>query len=79
LFVNNGACELYSSLEQIDGGEIRLLGWNLSPEDLVHIPDHWLKYPEPSSLSHYYLAFMYTFFTIFALVGNGLVIWIFCL
>lgn len=56
-----------------------MLGWNLPAEDLIHIPEHWLMYPEPSPLSHYYLAFMYTLFTILALVGNGLVIWIFCM
>lgn len=67
------------SLTDNDDGEKHLMGWNLPVEDLMHIPDHWLKYQEPSSLAHYYLAFMYTLFTIFALIGNGLVIWIFCL
>lgn len=64
-----------------DGAETsHMLGWNLATEDIIHIPEHWLnKYPEPSSLAHYYLAFMYTLFMIFALIGNGLVIWIFCL
>ncbi|KAL5240938.1 hypothetical protein ACI65C_008348 [Semiaphis heraclei] len=60
-------------------GETHLLGWNLPAEDLVHIPEHWLKYQEPSSLQHYYLAFMYTIFMFVALFGNGLVIWIFCI
>lgn len=68
-----------SSLADNDGGETHLLGWNLGAEDLIHIPEHWLKYQEPSSLQHYYLAFIYTIFMIIALIGNGLVIWIFCM
>lgn len=57
--------------------ETRYLGWNVSPEDLPHIPEHWLKYPEPEASLHYLLGLLYIAFTIFALVGNGLVIWIF--
>jgi len=67
-----------SSLMENEVGETHLLGWNLQAEDLIHIPEHWLKYQEPSSLQHYYLAFMYTIFMFVALFGNGLVIWIFC-
>ncbi|XP_053690066.1 opsin, ultraviolet-sensitive-like [Sabethes cyaneus] len=57
--------------------ETRYLGWNVAPEDLPHIPEHWLKYPEPESSLHYLLGLLYIAFTIFSLVGNGLVIWIF--
>lgn len=66
-------------LAENEGGETHLLGWNLPPEDLIHIPEHWLKYPEPSPLQYYYLAFIYTIFMFIALFGNGLVIWIFCM
>lgn len=57
--------------------EIRLLGWNVAPEDLKQIPEHWLSYPEPEASLHYLLALLYIFFTFFALTGNGLVIWVF--
>lgn len=54
-----------------------MLGWNLSPEDLVHIPEHWLKYPEPKPVYNYALGVLYIVFMFVALLGNGLVIWIF--
>lgn len=57
--------------------ETRYLGWNVAPEDLPHIPEHWLKYPEPEASLHYLLGLLYIAFTVFALVGNGLVIWVF--
>lgn len=59
------------------GSEIRLLGWNVPPEELVHIPEHWLTFQEPEASLHYLLALLYITFTAFSLVGNGLVIWIF--
>lgn len=57
--------------------ETRYLGWNVAPEDLPHIPEHWLKYPEPEASLHFLLGLLYIAFTVFALVGNGLVIWVF--
>lgn len=57
--------------------EVRLLGWNVPKDELVHIPEHWLVYPEPEASMHYLLGLLYIFFTIVALVGNGLVIWVF--
>ncbi|XP_054286216.1 opsin, ultraviolet-sensitive-like [Macrosteles quadrilineatus] len=60
------------------GGGPRMLGWNVPTEELVHIPQHWLKYQAPEAMQHYMLGFIYVFFMIIALVGNGLVIWIFC-
>ncbi|XP_011306382.1 opsin, ultraviolet-sensitive [Fopius arisanus] len=58
-------------------GPPRLLGWNVPPEELIHIPEHWLVYPEPKPAFHYLLALVYVAFTFVALLGNGLVIWIF--
>ncbi|XP_055703260.1 opsin, ultraviolet-sensitive-like [Phlebotomus papatasi] len=58
-----------------DGGH--LLGWNVPPEDLRQIPDHWLTYPEPEASLHYLLGLVYIMFTVAALTGNGLVLWIF--
>jgi r-opsin len=57
--------------------EMRLLGWNVAPEDLKQIPEHWLSFQEPEASLHYLLALLYIAFTIFSLVGNGLVIWVF--
>jgi len=58
-------------------GEQKMNGWNLNPEDLPHIPPHWLTFPEPEASLHYLLGLLYIFFTVFSLVGNGLVIWVF--
>lgn len=60
-----------------DQSGLRYLGWNVPPEELVHIPEHWLQFPEPEASLHYLLGLLYIAFTIFSLVGNGLVIWIF--
>lgn len=57
--------------------EIRLLGWNVPASDLSSIPEHWLTYPEPNASLHYLLGLLYVAFTIVALIGNGLVIWVF--
>lgn len=54
-----------------------MLGWNVPPEELIHIPEHWLVYPEPEASMHYLLAILYIGFTIMSIVGNGLVMWIF--
>ncbi|XP_006624058.1 opsin, ultraviolet-sensitive [Apis laboriosa] len=62
----------------LPAGPPRLLGWNVPAEELVHIPEHWLVYPEPNPSLHYLLALLYILFTFLALLGNGLVIWIFC-
>ncbi|XP_011496705.1 PREDICTED: opsin, ultraviolet-sensitive [Ceratosolen solmsi marchali] len=59
-------------------GAPRLLGWNVAPEELVYIPEHWLVYSEPNPSLHYLLALLYILFTFIALLGNGIVIWIFC-
>ncbi|XP_058121244.1 uncharacterized protein LOC131263107 isoform X2 [Anopheles coustani] len=60
-----------------DQSGTRYLGWNVPPEELQYIPDHWLQYPEPEASLHYLLGLLYIAFAIFALIGNGLVIWIF--
>lgn len=57
--------------------ELRLLGWNVPPEDLKHIPEHWLSFQEPEASLHYLLGILYIAFMVFALTGNGLVIWVF--
>lgn len=56
---------------------MKMLGWNVSPEDMKQIPEHWLSFEEPPASIHYLLAIIYFFFMIASLVGNGMVIWIF--
>ncbi|XP_077289096.1 rhodopsin 3 [Arctopsyche grandis] len=57
--------------------QIRLLGWNIPPEEMKQIPEHWLKYQEPEASMHFLLGLIYAAFTVLSLVGNGLVLWIF--
>ncbi|XP_037940466.1 opsin Rh3-like [Teleopsis dalmanni] len=59
------------------GSEGRLIGWNVPPDELRHIPEHWLKYTEPPDSMHYLLGTLYIFFALLSLTGNGLVIWVF--
>nr|ALB48856.1 UV opsin [Photinus tanytoxus] len=56
---------------------VRLLGWNVPPSELIHIPIHWLSYPEPEASIHYLLGLVYIFMLTMGIIGNGLVIWIF--
>lgn len=54
-----------------------LLGWNVPPEELASIPEHWLSHPEPQVSLHYLLGTLYIAFMLVALIGNGLVLWVF--
>jgi r-opsin len=54
-----------------------MLGWNVPPEDLKQIPEHWLSFEEPEASLHYLLGLLYIAFTFCSLTGNGLVIWVF--
>nr|QWV42642.1 ultraviolet sensitive opsin [Agnesiotis pilosula] len=53
------------------------IGWNLRPEDLPYVPEHWTLYPEPDKSLHLLLGMVYIFFFLAAIIGNGLVLWIF--
>lgn len=57
--------------------EVHLLGWNVPAADLHTIPEHWLSQTEPQASMHYLLGLLYIAFTLVALTGNGLVIWVF--
>ncbi|KNC21061.1 Opsin Rh3 [Lucilia cuprina] len=57
--------------------EGRLLGWDVPPDEIRHIPEHWLQFQEPPESMHYLLGMLYIFFTILSITGNGLVIWVF--
>jgi r-opsin len=54
-----------------------MLGWDVPPEELKHIPEHWLSYPEPEHTVHLGIAVIYIFLFVIAILGNGLVIWVF--
>ncbi|CAH2039594.1 unnamed protein product, partial [Iphiclides podalirius] len=56
---------------------VEMLGAGLTGADLAAIPEHWLGYPAPPASAHTVLALVYVFFTAAALIGNGLVIFIF--
>ncbi|XP_055910019.1 opsin Rh3 isoform X3 [Eupeodes corollae] len=68
----------YFRPEARTSSELRLIGWNVPPEELQHIPDHWLKYTEPPESLNYLLGLLYIFFFLMASTGNGLVIYVFC-
>nr|APY20547.1 ultraviolet sensitive opsin 2 [Adalia bipunctata] len=53
------------------------LGWNIPPEELIRIPEHWLSYMEPPASMHLLLGMIYIAFFIMAITGNGLVLWVF--
>nr|QWV42686.1 ultraviolet sensitive opsin 2 [Porrostoma sp. CRS 2021] len=54
-----------------------MIGWNVPPSELVHIPVHWLAYPEPEASIHLLLGLLYIAFFLMSTLGNGLVFWIF--
>nr|AHA48194.1 UV opsin [Agrotis segetum] len=56
---------------------VEMLGDGLTGDDLAMVPEHWLAFPAPPASAHTALALLYIFFTAAALVGNGLVIFIF--
>ncbi|KAI5645383.1 7 transmembrane receptor (rhodopsin family) domain-containing protein [Phthorimaea operculella] len=56
---------------------VEMLGEGLPPEDLAVVPEHWLAFPAPPVSAHTALALLYCFFTAAALIGNGMVIFVF--
>ncbi|KAJ8943599.1 hypothetical protein NQ318_006601 [Aromia moschata] len=64
-------------MDTLNGRTVHHLGWNVDPEDLVQIPEHWFKYPEPDYSLHLLLGMVYVFFFLASIIGNGLVLWIF--
>nr|QWV42679.1 ultraviolet sensitive opsin [Pempsamacra sp. CRS 2021] len=64
-------------MDSLDGRKIHQLGWNVPPEDLPYIQEHWFQYPEPEYSLHLLLGMVYVFFFIASMIGNGLVLWIF--
>nr|ART30090.1 opsin [Heliconius sara] len=65
----------FAPLRSSDG--VKMLVDGLDSADLAVIPEHWLSYTSPPASAHTALALLYIFFTAAALIGNGLVIFIF--
>lgn len=62
----------------MEGTEVlHRLGWNVPKDELIHIQEHWLKFLEPPTSMHFLLGLVYIGFFIMAIIGNGLVLWIF--
>ncbi|CAH1104339.1 unnamed protein product [Psylliodes chrysocephalus] len=65
-------------MDPMASGVIHQIGWNVDPQDLIHIPEHWQLYPAPEKSLHLLLGMIYVFLWFAAIIGNGLVLWIFC-
>lgn len=73
----NSNFHLKKKKKRIGEPTTHLLGWNVSPEELPSIPDHWLSQAEPNHSVHYLLGTLYIAFFFVAIIGNGLVLWVF--
>ncbi|XP_032520951.2 opsin-2 [Danaus plexippus] len=65
----------FAPLRASEGTKMLIDG--LTGEDLAAVPEHWHTYPSPPASAHTALALLYCFFTAAALIGNGMVIFIF--
>nr|APY20584.1 ultraviolet sensitive opsin 1 [Coccinella septempunctata] len=69
---------LQSRAMGLEGTEVlHRLGWNVPKEELIHIQEHWLTFLEPPASMHFLLGLVYIGFFLMAIIGNGLVLWIF--
>ncbi|XP_063853659.1 opsin, ultraviolet-sensitive-like [Scylla paramamosain] len=57
--------------------EAHMLGWNTPLEYMEFVHPYWKTFEAPNPFLHYMLAVFYIFFMFAALVGNGVVIWVF--
>lgn len=49
----------------------------LTPDLLEYIPNHWAKFPPPSTCTHFMLAILYALIFVFGCGGNALVVILF--
>ncbi|XP_045596873.1 opsin, ultraviolet-sensitive [Procambarus clarkii] len=71
---------LFRSGEGVAAGgryEMRMLGWNTPSEYMDYVHPYWKTFQAPNPFLHYMLAVLYIMFMFAALVGNGVVIWVF--
>ncbi|CAG9860516.1 unnamed protein product [Phyllotreta striolata] len=66
------------AMDHMDSALVHQIGWNVDPQDLIHIPEHWQLYPAPDKSLHFLLGMIYVFLWFAAIIGNSLVLWIFC-
>ena len=59
------------------GEMVKLLGWNLPPEQMHLVHEHWKDFPAPPYFMHLLLAMIYFVLMNLSLIGNGIVVWIF--
>ncbi|CAG9827747.1 unnamed protein product [Diabrotica balteata] len=64
-------------MDPMDEIMVQHIGWNVDADDLIHIPKHWQLYPAPEKSLHFLLGMIYVFLWFLAIIGNGLVLWIF--
>ncbi|KAK8741698.1 hypothetical protein OTU49_002348 [Cherax quadricarinatus] len=57
--------------------EVKMLGWNTPQDYLDYVHPYWTTFHAPNPFLHYMLGVFYIFFMVAALLGNGVVIWVF--
>ncbi|XP_050698817.1 opsin, ultraviolet-sensitive-like [Eriocheir sinensis] len=57
--------------------EVKMLGYNTPPDYLEYVHPFWRTFEAPNPFLNYMLGVFYIFFGIFAVIGNGVVMWIF--
>ncbi|KAI9564298.1 blue wavelength opsin [Daphnia sinensis] len=55
----------------------RMMGWNTPEDYMSYVHPYWKTFEAPNPFLHYTLGFFYIIFMFCALMGNGVVIWIF--
>jgi hypothetical protein len=59
------------------GGSVKMLGWNIPPEDQDLVHPHWRQYEAIPTSTHLFLAFLYFCLFVTSVVGNGMVLYVF--
>ncbi|KAK3895876.1 hypothetical protein Pcinc_000486 [Petrolisthes cinctipes] len=69
----------YGGLETIAWEMANMTLFDLVEPEVTHkVPKHWHSFPPPHPLWHPVLGTLYVIIGLFALFGNGVVLWVFC-
>ncbi|KAK3895597.1 hypothetical protein Pcinc_000734 [Petrolisthes cinctipes] len=69
----------YGGLETIAWEMANMTLFDLVEPEVTHkVPKHWHSFPPPHPLWHPVLGSLYAIIGLFALFGNGVVLWVFC-
>ncbi|KAK3880155.1 hypothetical protein Pcinc_015326 [Petrolisthes cinctipes] len=69
----------YGGLETIAWEMANMTLFDLVEPEVTHkVPKHWHSFPPPHPLWHPVLGTLYAIIGLFALFGNGVVLWVFC-